>query len=154
MSVGDDGVRLNEALLLGFIYRLAGVGNHRCVSISAPFSFLTFLLGEQKKSKKYHLHPGNNPAPEGLPVCSNANDNKINNPARGCLNVRRIGDSPARFGESRYKQKTPTGFGFGLTTDCATNSEPLRGSNSGTRKNRDLNDVYWYRSIPLGIACL
>jgi hypothetical protein len=90
MSVGDDGVRLNEALLLGFIYRLAGVGSHRCVSISAPFSFVTFLLGEQKKSKKYHLHPGNTPAPEGLPVCSNANDNKINNPARGCLNVRRI----------------------------------------------------------------
>jgi hypothetical protein len=87
MSVGDDGVRLNEALLLGFIYRLAGVGNHRCVSISA---FVTF--------------PGQHtPAPEGLPVCSNANDNKINNPARGCLNVRRIGDSPARFGESRYK---------------------------------------------------
>jgi hypothetical protein len=61
MSVGDDGVRLNEALLLGFIYRLAGVGNHRCVSISAPISFVTFLLGEQKKSKKYHLHPGNTP---------------------------------------------------------------------------------------------
>jgi hypothetical protein len=32
---------------LGFIYRPVGVGNHRCVLISAPFSFVTFLLGER-----------------------------------------------------------------------------------------------------------